>query len=312
MTNKNVSNFALKVYAIFTWFHRGARHGLLLSGKLQRLEEQDNLHNNMMKMAKKGTKEAPTIGEMEREENGHMMEKKKRKEHKRRTKEENESEELMNASESQVMDRLEVKEEEDGEDNALGRKQRKKKKKRTYKEETTHLGTIEDTHINGINEEGLSKNSSFFEVELKQNDDSIRATKSRKKKSKKGKKAKERTNVEMMEEDLETVDRNDVQHEGAHTDGPSRKKKSKKEKRRVEIERGFENDVELGDGKGQNSPRGQKDIKRKRRKDRTEDNDDDNAEEKDVKSDEEVKPKKKEKKDRRMDRKKQMQEEDED
>ncbi|XP_786634.2 G patch domain-containing protein 4 [Strongylocentrotus purpuratus] len=292
--------------------HKGARHGLLLSGKLQRLEEQDNLHNNMMKMERKGTKEAPTVDEMERDESGLMMENKKRKEHKRRTKEDNKSEELMNSSESQVTDRLDVREEEDGEDDALGRKQRKKKKKSNFKEETSNSGTIEDTHINGINEEGSSKDSSSFEVELKQDDDSISATKSRKKKSKKGKKTKERTNVEMMEEDLETVERNEMQHGGAHADGPSRKKKSKKEKRRVEMEGEIENDVELGDGKGQSSPRGQKDIKRKRRKDRSGDSDNDNAKEKEVGSDEEVKPKKKKKKDRRMDRKRQMQEEDED
>ncbi|XP_063952420.1 G patch domain-containing protein 4-like [Lytechinus pictus] len=214
--------------------HKGARHGLLLSGKLQRIEQQENYHSKQVNKKERKGLSAPD--EMETESS---RTKKKRKKKTRRNEEEIERDGLMDRG---VKDRIE--EEMEGDEDDVEKIQRKKKKK---KHKGTNPESLEDTPVHAINEDGMSSSVSSSGVGLKGNDD-LCPVHSTKKKRKKGKKSK--MNVEMVEGETHN---DNVSNEGADADRPKRKKKAKKEKRKVEMDRDVENGDTSGNRKGHRS-----------------------------------------------------------
>nr|XP_054750202.1 G patch domain-containing protein 4-like [Lytechinus pictus] len=211
--------------------HKGARHGLLLSGKLQRIEQQENYHSKQVNKKERKGLSAPD--EMETVESSRT--KKKRKKKMRR-------DGLMDTG---GKDRLE--EEMEGDEDDVEKIQRKKKKKKTHKE--TNPESLEDTPVHAINEDGMSSSVSSSGVGLKENDDLCPAY-STKKKRKKGKKSKLRMNVEIVEGETHN---DNVSNEGTDADRRRRKKKAKKEKRKVEMDRDVENSETTVNRKGHRS-----------------------------------------------------------
>ncbi|XP_041460719.1 G patch domain-containing protein 4-like [Lytechinus variegatus] len=213
--------------------HKGARHGLRLSGKLQRIEQQENYHSNQVN--KKERKGQSTTDEMEREESSCTKKKRKKK---RRNEEEIEMDGLMD----RVKNRLE--EEMEGVEDDVEKIQCKKKKRKKHK--GTDLESLEDTPVNAVNEDGTSSSISSSGVGLKEND-GLCSAHSTKNKPKKGKKSKLRMTVEIVEGETHN---NPVSNEGADANSRRRKKKAKKEKRKVEMDRDIENSDSSENRKG--------------------------------------------------------------
>ena len=101
-------------------FYRGARHGLHLSGKLQRIEEQESLHGREKKL----TKQSDSALECKNTGDEEVGKKRKKKKNKRKLVE-------IVADDEEPQELLDVDEEERTGEESKTKIERKKKKKRT-------------------------------------------------------------------------------------------------------------------------------------------------------------------------------------